>query len=194
MIRHSMDIVKAAVQHLNPGQTPVLAADQPLYALAKKIQWTWPATHGEDHFVIMFGGLHIEMATLKLLGDWLEDSGWTNALVQAEIASSGTANSFIHASHVTKTRHAHQVTAEASIHSSNKRTPKTAHLMTQRHCNQIVRLSRNGAHSEQRPVSTLTTGLRPFPWSFSCCGTSGHFVKVTSSYTWNLRRSSCPGC
>ena len=110
MIKHSMAIVKAAVQHLNPGQVPVLAADQPLYALAKEIQWTWPAIHGE---VIMFGGLHIEMATLKLLGDWLEDSGWTiaNALIQAEIASSGTANSFILASHVTKTRHAHQVTA-----------------------------------------------------------------------------------
>lgn len=111
MIRHSMDIVKAAVHHLNPGQVPVLAADQPLFALAKEIQWTWPATHGEDHFVIMFGGLHIEMAMLKLLGDWLEDSGWTNALVQANIASSGTANSFINASHATKTRHAHQVTA-----------------------------------------------------------------------------------
>ena len=111
MIRHSMDIVKAAVQHVNPGQIPVLAADQPLYALAKEVQWTWPATYGEDHFVIMFGGLHIEMAMLKLLGDWLEDSGWTNTLVQADIASSGTANSFIHASHVTKTRHAHQLTA-----------------------------------------------------------------------------------
>ena len=111
MIRHSMNIVKAAVHHLNPCQIPVLAADQPLYALAKEIQWTWPDTHGEDHFVIMFGGLHIEMAMLKLLGDWLEDSGWTNAMVQADIASSGTANSFIHASHVTKTRHAHQVTA-----------------------------------------------------------------------------------
>ena len=85
MIRHSMDIVKAAVEHLNPGpgQTPILAADQPLYALAKTIQWTWPATHGEDHFVIMFGGLHIEMAVMKVLGDWLEDSGWTNALEQA---------------------------------------------------------------------------------------------------------------
>ena len=111
MIRHSMDIIKAAVQHLNPGQTPIVAADQPLYALAKKIQWSWPATHGEDHFVIMFGGLHIEMALQKVLGDWLEGSGWTNALVQADIAGSGTANSFIHASHVTKTRHAHQVTA-----------------------------------------------------------------------------------
>ena len=29
MIWHSMDVIKAAIQHLNPGQTPVLAADQP---------------------------------------------------------------------------------------------------------------------------------------------------------------------
>ena len=35
LIRHSMVIVKAAVQHLNPDQTPVLAVDQPLYVLAK---------------------------------------------------------------------------------------------------------------------------------------------------------------
>ena len=51
------------------------------------------------------------MAILKLLGDWLEDSGWTDALVQVDIASAGTANSFLNVSHVTKTCHAHQVTA-----------------------------------------------------------------------------------
>jgi hypothetical protein len=34
-------------------------------------------THGEDHFVVMFGGLHIEMAALKTVGDLLEGSGWT---------------------------------------------------------------------------------------------------------------------
>ena len=44
-----MAIVKAAIQHVNPGQVPVLAADQPLFALAREIQWTWPATHGEHH-------------------------------------------------------------------------------------------------------------------------------------------------
>ena len=55
MIKHSMDIVETSVQYLNPGQIPVLAADQPLFALAKQIQWTWPATYGEDQFVIMFG-------------------------------------------------------------------------------------------------------------------------------------------
>ena len=62
MIKHSMTLVQSIVQHLNPGQVPVLAADQPLYALAKQIQWSCPSTLGEDHFVIMFGGLHIEMA------------------------------------------------------------------------------------------------------------------------------------
>ena len=97
MRQHSMDIVKDVVHHLNPGQVPALAADQPLFAQAKEIQWTWPTTYGEDNLIIMFGGLHIEMAMLKLLGDWLENSGWTNALVQADIASSGVGDSFINA-------------------------------------------------------------------------------------------------
>ena len=38
IIRHSMDVVKKAVEILNPGQVPVIAIDQPLYALAKHIQ------------------------------------------------------------------------------------------------------------------------------------------------------------
>lgn len=39
MVRHSMGVVKQVIQHLNPGQIPVITADQPLYALAKQIQW-----------------------------------------------------------------------------------------------------------------------------------------------------------
>ena len=33
MIKCSMIIVKEAVQHLNPGQVPVLAIHQPLFAM-----------------------------------------------------------------------------------------------------------------------------------------------------------------
>ena len=66
MIRHSMVIVKAAIMHVNSRQVPVLAAEHPLFALAKEIQWTWPSTHGEDIFVTMFGGLHIEVGVLKV--------------------------------------------------------------------------------------------------------------------------------
>ncbi|KAL8563820.1 hypothetical protein ACOMHN_061944 [Nucella lapillus] len=61
----------------------------------------------------MFGGLHIEMAALRTLGDWLQGSGWVQALVQAEIATSGTADSFLRASRVLRTRRAHQVSAAA---------------------------------------------------------------------------------
>ncbi len=113
MIRHSMDVVKSAVEHLNAGQTPVLTFDQPLYALAKQIQWKWPEKYGEDKFVLMFGGLHIEMAALKTIGDWLQGSGWAQALVQAEIATVGTADSLYRATHVMRTRKAHQITAAA---------------------------------------------------------------------------------
>ena len=58
----------------------------------------------------MLGGLHIEMA-FKLLGDWLDGSSWTSAIVTAEVATGGVADSFIKAAHVTRTRRAHQVTA-----------------------------------------------------------------------------------
>ena len=91
----------------------MVTADQPLYAIAKYIKWNWPATHGENHFVVILGGLHIEIAALKVLEDWLEDTGWVEALVQAKVASAGTADSFLKASHIARTRHAHQVTASS---------------------------------------------------------------------------------
>lgn len=56
MIRHAVDVVSQVVHFLNPGQVPILACDQPLYAIAKKIQWTWPLTYGERKLVVMFGG------------------------------------------------------------------------------------------------------------------------------------------
>ena len=57
----------------------------------------------------MLGGLHTEMALWKTLGDVLEGSGWTEALIEAEVASSGVTESFLKTSHLTKTRHGHQV-------------------------------------------------------------------------------------
>ena len=37
MVKHSMDVVRKAVQHLNAGQSPVVTFDQPLYAIAKQM-------------------------------------------------------------------------------------------------------------------------------------------------------------
>ena len=51
MVKHSKDIVRKAVQYLNA----VVTFDQPLYAIAKQIQWKWPEMYGEDKFVVMSG-------------------------------------------------------------------------------------------------------------------------------------------
>ena len=39
MILHSMNVIKSAVQYINPGQTPDITLDQALFAIAKQIQW-----------------------------------------------------------------------------------------------------------------------------------------------------------
>lgn len=72
-IKHSLEKIKEAVGFLNPTQSPVVTADQPLFALAKQIQWTWP--HEFGNFVFILGGLHIEMTILKMIGRILNNSG-----------------------------------------------------------------------------------------------------------------------
>ena len=111
MLRHCLEVIKSAVWHVNPGQTPVISIDQPLYAKLKQLQWSMPSLYGEDKFVLLMGGLHTEMTGYKVLGHWLEGSGWVEVLQEAEVATPGIAESFIKASHVTRTRHAHHITA-----------------------------------------------------------------------------------
>ena len=96
--------------YLNPGQVPIMTFDQPLFALAKLVQWKWPDIFGENKFLVMFGGLHIEMALWNTIGDFLEGSGWNVALTEAGVATAGKSESFLKASHLTRTRRVHQVT------------------------------------------------------------------------------------
>ena len=110
MIAHSMKVVKMAIHHVNRSQVPVIALDQPLFALAKQLQWSL-AEFNEDRFVVMLGGLHIEMAAFKMLGKWVSGSGWAEVICNAGVATQGVAESFLTASHITRTRRAHQVTA-----------------------------------------------------------------------------------
>ena len=93
MIAHSMKVIKASVQHLNPLQTPAIALDQPLYALAKQIQWTLPE-FDEDKFLAMMGGLRIEMASLKILGKWFTSCGWSEICIVRGSQLKGLQNRF----------------------------------------------------------------------------------------------------
>ena len=75
MIRHGMELVGQTTDFLSPGQIAVLVVDQPLYAIAKKIKWIFPEKFGEDIFVVLLGGLHIEMALWSTIGDMMQVAG-----------------------------------------------------------------------------------------------------------------------
>ena len=66
---------------------------------------------GEDHLVVLMGGLHIEMVMLEILGDWWQESGWTVVLKKANLNNPGVVESFLSDSHVKRSRCAHEVTA-----------------------------------------------------------------------------------
>ena len=168
MIRHSIDVMKTVVEHLNPGQASVITFDQPLFALAKQIQWKWPEKYGEDKVVLMFGGLHIKMAALKTLGDWLDGSGWAHTQVRADITTPGTAESFLRASHVTRTRRAHQVTATA-LHkcTSCNIEPMTIIAREKIMTENISFLLKIGAIREERNIPSSSIGQLCCNWS--CC-------------------------
>ena len=89
---------------LNPNQIPVITVDRPLSALAKMFQWKWPASHGEHAFVVILGGLHIDMALWSVLGVLLDGSCWTTTLIDAEVVLFGFADSFLKATYLTRTR------------------------------------------------------------------------------------------
>lgn len=55
VVMHAMDIVIAATRKLNPTQTPVNTADEPVYAIAKQLQWLYPDKYGEDKIVLVLG-------------------------------------------------------------------------------------------------------------------------------------------
>ena len=59
---------------------------------------------------------HHMMAALRMAGCFVKGSGWTKVLDQAGVATLGTAEGFLSASNVTKTRYAHQVTPCALYH------------------------------------------------------------------------------
>ena len=100
----------------NRGQTPVMVADQPLFILAKKLQWKNPQSeNGEESFLVILGA----MQTMKMLwsasGNWLSGSGWETALTNSGITTSGRAQCFLVVHHICRTRYMPQV-SEAALY------------------------------------------------------------------------------
>ena len=58
MVFHSFEDIQAAVQHINPGQTPVISVEQPLFAQGKQLQLSLASAH-----VVTACSLHIAWVT-----------------------------------------------------------------------------------------------------------------------------------
>jgi len=113
MFKHGIDIIERITNQVHPGQTPALTLDPPLYAIAKRIQWKWPEQYGEQKYVVLMGGLHIEMVMLKVIGEWLEGSGWTYVMTAANVTTEGRVHGRQKGSHTSRGQWAHQVAAAA---------------------------------------------------------------------------------
>ena len=109
MLKHGIDVIKAVVEKLNPGQIPVITGDQPIFAILKLVQSRFPDLYGEDKVVVMMGGLQIEMAAQAQVGKLLAGSSIENILVEADVTTSGRVQSFISCSHVKRTRLIHEM-------------------------------------------------------------------------------------
>ena len=46
MVKHRMDMIMKATELVNPAQIPVLTLNQPLFTIAKQIQWIWHSIYG----------------------------------------------------------------------------------------------------------------------------------------------------
>ena len=59
--------------------------------------------------------LHIEMALMNAIGNWIQGSGWVEAFVQANITTTGRIDSFLNGSKVKRTRYVHQLSLAVLI-------------------------------------------------------------------------------
>ena len=103
---HSMKIIAKTMKSVNPGQKTIVTADQSVYALAKQIQWQYRNLFGEDKMIVMLGDLHTEMATMSMIGEWLEGSERSDLFVAAGISTPGTSDAFLKGHNVKRCRYA----------------------------------------------------------------------------------------
>ena len=66
-----MKTIKCDTVYLNPGQAPVMVADQPLYTLAKLLQWKYPDTTIAEDWSCL------EPCTLKRCCGQSRVTGWS---------------------------------------------------------------------------------------------------------------------
>ena len=94
---------------LNPGQTIVDMSDQPVYALSKRLQQTYPYKFGQGKYCPMFGGLHIEKLFFEIHGQFVAGSGLPQFLNYSKLSITGAGNIALNVPNITSARYLIQV-------------------------------------------------------------------------------------
>ena len=109
MLAHLMMLAETMTEKLNPGQTPWIETDQPLYEKLKRLQQKYPEKFGENKFLITMGSLHTEKCLWSASGEFVNGSGYTSALTSSGVCTSGVAESIVSVSSILRTRYIKQV-------------------------------------------------------------------------------------
>lgn len=92
MVRHCIEVIQRTTRYLNADQKVLITADQPVYALGKQVQWMYNERY--MNVVWLMGPLHVEMAYMSAIGNWVNGSGWVAAFEKANITTTGRIESF----------------------------------------------------------------------------------------------------
>ena len=111
-----MNIIKSTISSINPGQIPVDTCDQPVYALAKEIQWRYPNDFSDNQYFAIFGGLHIEQSLLGIHGELIAGSGLAKILEVNDLSTIGVSAASLDVSEIKRSRYCMQVSLGAIYH------------------------------------------------------------------------------
>ena len=128
-------------------------------------------------YVVLMGGLHIEMALLNVLGNWLDGSGWVAIMATANVTTEGRADALQSGSHVSKAQWAHQVTAAALFHLQNQ--AYTAYKMLQKQRNRKLSHLMIGVQIWILIIRSFYIGAKPSNWRSSSFSSCEHSEKAT---------------
>ena len=67
MVSHCIIIICKIIEHVNPGQSPVITGNQPVYALGRQVSFMYPLEF--DKVIWMMGPLQTEIAFISAIGD-----------------------------------------------------------------------------------------------------------------------------
>ena len=117
LVRHCITVICKIIEHVNPGQSPVITGGHLVYVLGKQVQFIYPLEF--DKVIWMMSPLHIEMAFISAIGDWLERSDWVEIFKRSKINTVGRIENFFSGINMKQSCYVHQVSLTSLVYLSN---------------------------------------------------------------------------